>query len=70
MHPAEATRAVRCADCGQEIIVSGGRVYPFGDESALCFECAVSRGGEHDEYHDRWTQPPQVEELLTLEREP
>ncbi|MEC7518697.1 MAG: hypothetical protein VYE22_02475 [Myxococcota bacterium] len=70
MHPSEATRELRCAKCGVHVTTSGDRVFPFGEQSVLCFDCAVGSGGVHDEAAGKWTRPPDVEDLLALERDP
>jgi hypothetical protein len=57
MHRSETRESTTCADCGAEIS-SSQRVYAFGQESALCWECAVRRGGSYDETHDRWVEAP------------
>jgi hypothetical protein len=55
-----------CADCGQLIpFGSGVRAYPFGLDQALCWDCAIRRGGGYDELEDRWVRPPHLADLLT-----
>jgi len=48
--------------------VSGptGNAGHIGDRAALCFECAIARGGSFDEREDRWVVPPG---LAGLERD-
>jgi hypothetical protein len=52
-----------CADCGVAIDVALERGYSFSEEQALCFSCAVARGGAYDELHDHWTKPPNLRGL-------
>ncbi|RZO59739.1 MAG: hypothetical protein EVA89_14855 [Sandaracinaceae bacterium] len=70
MHPSEATRELRCARCGVHVTTSGDRVFPFGEQAMLCFECAVACGGVHDEDAEKWTRPPDVTDVLAIERDP
>ena len=58
-----------CADCGAPLAVALERGYPFGDERALCFDCAGRRGGVYDEVHDHWTQPPNLAGLWPVSEE-
>jgi hypothetical protein len=52
-----------CADCGTEVEPDGDRGFRVGDRAALCFECAVERGGTYDETEERWLEPPDLEGL-------
>ncbi|MBZ0117432.1 MAG: hypothetical protein K8H88_10580 [Sandaracinaceae bacterium] len=70
MHSSEASREARCAACGVHITTSGDRVFAFGEDRVLCFACSIARGGIHDEEAGRWTQPPDHEDLLAVERDP
>ncbi len=70
MDISQAEQEQRCAACGVHITTSGNRVFEFGEQSVLCYECAVSRGGVHEEDYDRWTSPPTVGDLLAIERTP
>ncbi len=70
MDPSEATLEARCASCGTHITTSGDRVFPFGDANVLCYGCAVARGGVHDEDVDTWTTPPDLTDMLAIERDP
>lgn len=63
MHESEAERYGVCAACGSEV-TTADRVYCFGVDELLCFECAVKRHGVFDEGHDDWTTPPNVQDLL------
>ena len=69
MDPSEATQGARCAGCNEPVTVSGDKVFAFGEQAVLCYECGVARGGHHDEVHEKWTSPPDVDDLLSLERE-
>lgn len=57
----------RCADCGAEISETE-RTYAVSDDSVICFECAVRRGGAYDELHDRWVTEPKTDDLLERDR--
>lgn len=70
VNPAEATLEARCARCGTHITTSGDRVFPFGESSVLCFDCAMACGGVHDEDADTWTTTPDLSGLLAIERDP
>jgi hypothetical protein len=56
-----------CADCGQAVR-EGERRYDVSDESVICFECAMRRGGAYDEAEDRWTSAPDADDLLERDR--
>ena len=45
MHRSETSELTTCADCGAEMTPGRERAYSFGEESALCWACAVRRGG-------------------------
>ena len=36
------------------------RAFPFGDDDALCFACAVGRGGKYDERGRPLVEPPNL----------
>ncbi len=59
MHRSENRTLVDCADC-RATIAPSDRVFAISDETFLCFECAVKRGGVYDEPHDRWLVEPNV----------
>lgn len=49
-----------------------GREYLFGREGALCFNCAETRHGVYQEWLERWTVAPNIEDLeqgAAVERE-
>lgn len=68
MHREEAEQYAACADCGAQILPSADRGYAFGAQGALCWSCAIRRGGSYDADQDRWTVAPEVADLQ--EREP
>jgi hypothetical protein len=43
--------------------VAAERGFPVGSDAALCFRCAVSRGGRWDEAQQRWTVEPDYADL-------
>jgi hypothetical protein len=65
MHQSEAALYQTCASCATEVLTTE-RCYAF-DDSVLCFECSIARGGAYDELHDRWTRSPDVADLRTAE---
>jgi hypothetical protein len=67
MHRAESDELLTCTACGAAINPRD-RVYSFGAEGALCFSCAVQRGGEYDAGQDRWTRSPDVSDVAEPER--
>jgi hypothetical protein len=52
-----------CAECGTEVEPETERGFRIGERAALCFECAVERGGTYDETEERWLEPPDLEGL-------
>lgn len=63
MHRSETTEFVACAECGAEISPALERAYAFGEGAALCWACALRRGGTYDEAEDRWVEPPATADL-------
>lgn len=61
MHRSEEAEYVVCASCGVELRAAE-RVCAV-DGIALCYECALTRGGAYDERHDHWTRTPDVSDL-------
>lgn len=55
-----------CRGCGAEIS-SLDRSFVFGEDEALCYACAVDRGGVYDERLDAWEQAPSVTDLASSE---
>jgi hypothetical protein len=52
-----------CSACDGEVSIAP-RTFLFGDDNALCFECATKLHGVYDEPGSRWTVEPQVDALL------
>ena len=67
MHRSEAAELMDCAACGATVDVRGARAYAFGTASALCFECALGRGGSYDAAEDRWIEAPRISDLAREE---
>ena len=63
MHRSEEGNLARCADCDAEIDPGHERGFGLGGGGALCYECAVRRGGRYDEVHDRWAEEPRLDGL-------
>ncbi len=65
MHRSEAEGLVltRCLACGAEISVARDRAFAVSADEALCFDCAVERGGVYDERLDRWVAPADASNL-------
>ena len=55
--------ASACADCGEGIEPGGARSYGFGEQSQLCWACAIKRGGSYDARQERWTTKPSTADL-------
>ena len=66
MHRSEARDLVSCLACGAEVSLGVDRVFAVSEETALCFACAVRRGGSYSEAHDRWTNAPNLNGLREL----
>jgi hypothetical protein len=49
--------------CGAEISLGVDRAFALSEDAALCFACAVGRGGSYSEAHDRWTKAPNLSGL-------
>jgi len=67
MHRSESENLTSCAVCGAEISVGRDRAYAISGTAALCFACAMRRGGSYDEREDRWRTPPDLRGLATSE---
>ncbi len=63
MHREEQGREAPCAACGAVIVPATDRGFAFGEASALCFECALARGGRFDADQERWTISPRTKDL-------
>jgi hypothetical protein len=66
MHRSEALDLVSCLSCGAEVSLGVDRVFAVTEESALCFACAIRRGGSYNEAHDSWTKSPNLHGLREL----
>jgi hypothetical protein len=66
MHRSESSDLVACASCGAEVSLGVDRVFALTEDAALCFACALRRGGSYSEAHDRWTQAPSLTGLRDL----
>lgn len=62
MHRSEAGATVPCAVCGTGI-EDESRAYAFGEQSRLCWSCAMNRGGAYDAEEDRWITAPRTHDL-------
>jgi hypothetical protein len=60
MHRSESDEMTLCLVCGAEISVAVDRTFAVTDDTAVCFACAVERGGRYDELHDTWTRAPEL----------
>ncbi len=60
MHRSEANELVYCLNCGAEVSLAVDRTFAVSDDTGICFDCAIKRGGMYDEAHDRWTRPPSM----------
>lgn len=60
MHQSETYDFTHCLHCGADVSVARDRAYAVSEHEALCYGCALARGGEYDEIHDRWTRAPNV----------
>lgn len=67
MHRSEDYDRVLCLQCGADVSASRDRAYPIGGDDALCFRCALDRGGRYDEDHDRWSEAPKLDGLPNAE---
>lgn len=63
MHRSEADEATHCEVCGATIWIGRGRSYCFGSDRALCWDCALERGGRYDADLDEWADPPNCSDL-------
>lgn len=67
MHRSETRELLACAACGATVEPRAGGLYAFGTDSALCFECAVERGGSYDSERERWREAPRTADLASEE---
>jgi hypothetical protein len=52
-----------CMDCGEDVGLEDSHAFEWGGGGALCWTCALKRGGVYDEKYDRWVVAPKVEDL-------
>ena len=65
MHRSETRELIQCAVCRAEIRASLDRAYVITSRTALCFDCALERGGRYDEGRDLWSTLPRADDLRT-----
>lgn len=65
MHRSETRDFVQCAVCRAEIRPSTDRAYVVTSRTALCFDCALERGGRYDEARDVWSTLPRADDIRT-----
>jgi len=65
MHRSDESELDSCTECGAEVHASRDRSYALDAERALCFACAVRRGGVYDEHRDLWVDAPDLADLPT-----
>ena len=53
-----------CSSCGAPLDGQEDRAYYFGESGALCWRCAIDRGGVYDADQERWAERPDVSDLL------
>jgi hypothetical protein len=66
MHREESDQLVTCIACGG-VVDPRDRVFELGSEGALCFACALERGGTYDARQERWTRSPDVSDVAEPE---
>lgn len=64
MDIAEWEEVIECADC-REPVADPTQGFAFGEDAALCLECATLRGGKYDAATDKWLVEPNLEGLET-----
>ena len=60
MHRVGMNTVVDCAECEAPVDVGRERCYRGEGNWALCWGCAIARGGQFDENEGRWTRLPDV----------
>ena len=68
MEPEELAELDECWVCGATVSPSEDAVFQFGDRAVLCLECSIKHGGEYDAAEERWTQPPNLDDLRNEEQ--
>jgi len=54
----------RCADCGADIRPGAEPVFAFGTAGMVCWDCALRRGGRYDAERERWSEAPDLRDLV------
>ncbi len=62
MHRSEEAETLSCAACGSAVDTRAS-AYVYGADGALCFDCAVKRGGAYNAGEDHWYRVPDVSDL-------
>ena len=66
MDPDDDDPGLRCEMCGDEIEdVALERGYMFAEDQAICYVCAIARGGSYDAHRDTWVRAPNLTGLYT-----
>ena len=61
---------VECLLCGLGVSLDRERVFAVSENAALCFSCAVCRGGTYDDREHTWTRLPALTGLHIAENRP
>lgn len=56
---------VECSLCGAEIALETDAHFALDEHAALCFSCAVSRGGVYDDSSRQWLGLPNTIGIVT-----
>jgi hypothetical protein len=56
-----------CGSCGATIAEDDERNFAFSSTGELCWDCAMARSGTWDPEIERWTEPPDIADLLPYE---
>lgn len=56
---------VECSLCGSDILLDAGPHFVLDEHAALCFSCAVSRGGVYDDSKQQWLVLPDTNGIGT-----
>jgi hypothetical protein len=60
----ELEESTICYDCGVRFWPETDRGFVIGEETALCWSCALRRGGRYDASEERWTETPDLQGLV------
>lgn len=69
MREEEWLQETECLSCGVELDPAVDAAFLVDDVGALCYSCALERGGVYDSDQDRWVKAPDVGDLLDEERQ-